>query len=346
MRRSTLAALAVAIGTGCVYTDPINQRPVVSRVLSEAELTRWDEPVTVDIEAYDPDGDTMTVGYTLTEMPDGLSMAGESRTFTFMPSGPGEYRIVATATDSYGASGSLDARLTVPNQTPSILDITTLADPDNLEGDGRYQLLTALQFQVERSAYDDDDPFDASTWSWRFVSRPASSALDAPTGCGDHGACFTADAPGHYQLEVSVTDPHGATGRARTSVDVDIDRPPCIAGTLPAATTSLLVVDVGSPVALAVTSVADDLDPWPAGPQGAATFHWQIKRASDSAFVPIDLVEPQLSLDAAGVPGERVEVRVGVADRVTRTLDCPADQRECDFQTGCPGWLTWEIEYR
>src|SRR5215475_4299004 len=66
MRRfSLLAALAVG---GCLYTDPVNQRPVIDQMAASPQPMRYDKLVTVVFDVYDPDGDDFTVDANVLEV--------------------------------------------------------------------------------------------------------------------------------------------------------------------------------------------------------------------------------------------------------------------------------------
>src|SRR5262249_24527117 len=107
------------------------------------------------------------------------------------------------------------------------------------------------------------------------------------------------------------------------------------------------VEDLGASVRLRVASVQDDLDPYPAGPQGAAHLSWAIRRGSSGAFAPLaGYALPWLDVPPSADPGAQVAVRVTASDRLSRQLNCDPDARECDYAPGCAGWLTWLLEYR
>src|SRR5215831_12225651 len=86
MRRfGLLAALAAS---GCLYTDPINQRPVIDQMAASPQPTRYDQQVRVTFDAYDPDGDDFSVDAKVRELNEFQTRGFE---VDFMPfNGPGQ----------------------------------------------------------------------------------------------------------------------------------------------------------------------------------------------------------------------------------------------------------------
>src|SRR5262245_31442850 len=116
MRRfSLLAALAAS---GCLYTDPVNQRPVIDQ-MAASQPTRYDQQVTVTFNAYDPDGDDFSVDI---QVPGSREFQTRGYEVIFLPfNGPGQYHVIVSATDSLGASsGEREIIVDVPNMTPKI----------------------------------------------------------------------------------------------------------------------------------------------------------------------------------------------------------------------------------
>src|ERR1043166_1836486 len=107
-------AMLLLGASSCFYTNPINERPVIRDIAPAYPVSRWDKAVTVIIDAFDPDGDRLTVDYDCPSCP----LAGQSPRFTFRPVGPGQSRVLATATDSLFAMGLLEKTIEVPNKAP------------------------------------------------------------------------------------------------------------------------------------------------------------------------------------------------------------------------------------
>src|SRR5215471_8235557 len=117
MRRfGLLAALAAS---GCLYTDPVNQRPVIDQMAALPQPTRYDQLVKVTFNAYDPDGDDFSVDI---QVPGSREFQTRGDEVDFMPfNGPGQYHVIVSATDSLGASsGDRQLIVDVPNMTPKI----------------------------------------------------------------------------------------------------------------------------------------------------------------------------------------------------------------------------------
>src|SRR5262249_23208694 len=144
-------ALAALLVSGCVYTDPVNQRPVIDQMQASPQPTRFDRDVTVTYDVYDPDGDDFDVHAHVVEVP--AIIAGRFQ-MQFHPTGPGRYTVVVSATDSLGAdSGERQIIVDVPNMVPKVG--TPPFSADEMPIRGQYPLGTT--FTVQRPTIDDDD---------------------------------------------------------------------------------------------------------------------------------------------------------------------------------------------
>jgi hypothetical protein len=332
MRRfSLLAALAAS---GCLYTDPINQRPVIDQMAASPQPTRYDQDVTVAFDVYDPDGDDFSVNARVLEVP--LVVAGQYD-LQFMPSnGPGQYTVVVSATDSLGASsGERRIVIDVPNMTPKV------TPPDRLGADAApvadvYPLGTT--FTIPAPTIDDEDK-NLSADLWVNGTKLQDT---------DHKQ-FRALMPGPYTVTYKVTDTLGAIGMASLSVTVADDRWPCVGGTSPDASTQVLLTVIGETRRLLVTRVDDDLNPWPTDSHGGhAYFQWLINSGDGNYRVIPNWTESYFDLDTIGyVVGDSVQVRVVVSDDDATHVPICTDptMRVCQTPIGCPDWVTWNLEF-
>lgn len=159
------------------------------------------------------------------------------------------------------------------------------------------------------------------------------------------------DVDGEWIVRVSVFD-----GIDTTEVDLPIlvvpDAPPCLGASDPAPVpgTTLLL---DQPRRFSVLVVEDDLDVYPAPPPddpylGPAGFRWYVRAPGAADFTHVDTDVAALELDPAHYdPGDRVEVRVEIDDRVGRAVPCAADAATCSLdQDGCMQRQTWAVEVR
>src|SRR5262245_28209901 len=328
-------ALAALLLSGCVYTDPVNQRPVIDQMQVAPPPTRFDKDVVVTYDVYDPDGDDFDVHADVMEV--SAFMAGRYQ-LRFRPTGPGSYHVKVSATDSLGAdSGERQIIVEVPNMAPQVGPPPFTAD--EAPTSGQYPLGTT--FTVQPPTIDDDDHDPQPSVTYETISPSGQRAEIAAMGS------FTAITDGPYEIDVTVTDPNGPSSTARTMVSVAADRAPCILGTAPDASTPHLPAFVGQTKRLAVTRVDDDLNPWPPTTHGAAQFQWLIKNPGDTDFrVVAGATQAFFDIDGSlHTVGDEVLVRVIVTDPAHAAPSCPPEQPRCDYVGGCPGRLTWDLEY-
>src|SRR5262249_43400909 len=134
--RAVAAWVVLAVG-GCLYTDDINQRPIVRGIAYDPAPTRSDRPFDVTIDPLDLDGDSIQVSWSLTD-PQGMATPGrEARVHVSPHSQPGNWNLDGEAVDEPGASTPFHAVILVPNLAPHIDRITVNPPP----GSGNYALL-------------------------------------------------------------------------------------------------------------------------------------------------------------------------------------------------------------
>jgi hypothetical protein len=332
-----VAAAAALVAMGCVYTDPINQKPVIDSMQVQQAPTRYKAPVTVTFDAYDPDGDDFVVNASVS----GAAAVTAYYQLSFTPDAPGTYDVVISATDSWGAdSGEHHILVDVPNMKPQVGKVELTADAASVNTN-LYPLGTT--FAVVRPSIVDED--DLSTAMLTYVlTKPAGSQATVDQATGK----FRVDVAGDYDVEVQVTDSRMATGSNHAAVSVAIDRWPCVAGTSPDASTPHLLTAIGETRRLLVTQVDDDLNPWPARVAGeVAHFQWLIGPGDGTFRVIPNWTQAYYDLDGSGYTvGEQVQVRVIVTDAdSTHVPSCDPMIGSCPTPMGCPDWVTWNLEF-
>jgi hypothetical protein len=103
-----------------------------------------------------------------------------------------------------------------------------------------------------------------------------------------------------------------------------------------------------------VGSVSDDLDVWPELPPSeyflpvGASFSWRWPaRHRWCAAAGRGWTRPLASSISQIAPGDRISIRLEVADRVDRTLPCADGDGTCSIGGDeCLQRLTWEVEIR
>ena len=340
-----------------VYTDKIN-RPPDSNVRIEGPIgTARNRPMQFIGHASDPDGDPLTFAWarsegacpaapTLAAMP---PATGSSDSFEVTVATLDPFCVWLAVTDDSGAAAAVPAVLDAhaANSAPTAQLTRQQPGGNDLAA---FPLYSDFRFSAAVST---DPDHDALTRTWSLAAFPDTSNAQlvacAPTAPTDLAMCFHADVPGAYALTLTVSDGVATSAIAATTVTVADDAPPCLIGEgadLPAR-----VSGTDESQTFSVT-VADDGDPWPpADPSYAApgkpTFAWRLRRDGGawSDVTGYDLS----SLTIAGgdlTIGETLDVRVEVADRLTRSLAACGDAPTCALAMGCAQRLTWTVRYQ
>jgi hypothetical protein len=249
--------------------------------------------------------------------------------------------VALTVVDKHGARSSLATQRYIPADTAP----TVTMRPQGMRNpDGTYLLAHAIDFEATGSDSDGD------TVTYHFsVEAPPQSDPDAilVTQPGERNLRLVPDAPGVYTVIATVDDGYGLTGTARVSVTVGEDQPPCIAATSPtwSPEATVLVFRADGTRRFAVDSVTDDLDGYPGS---GIEFRWLVSAPGEPLVEVPGHDLPDLLLDPSGLdPGDRIDVRVEIADRVARTLPCGMDQAACSIGgNACFQRLTWTVEVR
>jgi hypothetical protein len=365
-----LFALACATaGTGCFITEPINQRPSIDiRQSSGDEVFRGDE-VVLHAEADDPEGHIVFFqwrAYLCTDAtPDATgarpgcdaapfqSPVIDTLDFT-VPKVRADSTdpiqvvfVILEAQDDYGATARPRQELLIPigDHAPD-LDVSM---------QGHYGFVVGTPLEVYAKVGDTDDG-DANVIVTKTLFQPTS---DKPPTIEDLniappeqiGWRFTPAQVGRWELQVTATDPLGSSTQKSAVIDVVEDHPPCIAQYSPIAAPIGETWPMTDPTLFQVSVVVDDLDPFPRVPGDTVLdvtkFAWSILPPGASTRQPLGITGNQASLDPANYqPGDIVELRVEIADRVQRTLMCADTTPTCSVisDNTCIQRLTWRVE--
>lgn len=353
---SAISAMALS-SAGCFYLDDINQRPAIE--IARVNPTAIERGSTVSLEAIvrDPDSRAVTLAWsahacapTLDDCDDApiaeattpdFSVAVPLRTAGGRP--VQHLRINLTAEDDRGAQALVPQRLDldVVNAAPRITALQTV-------GRG-FVVGRPVELRAQRS--DSDDPIDSVSLTWEVFppvgsTRPPLRPLPSADPSVEAQE-LTPDVVGPWEIRVTATDPSGATGTLQRTLLVTTDLPPCLTSLSPPAQVPLFLDQRRR---FSVLLVDDDLDPHPAIAGGAARFSWSLaapSRGPARTSLP-GVGATGVELDpAAFAPGELVELRVEVADRVPRTLPCADGDPTCSLDgSACYQRQTWRLEVR
>lgn len=356
----SLVALAVG-GAGCFYGDAINERPSAEIQRLDAGVPARGGQLSFRAITDDPDDDAVTYGWRF-ETCNGAGICAASETGVdpvFTVSIPVRVedaptvQVVVTldVADEWGAVVRPTQRL--------VLDVVNNLPDLTVQRRGR-ELGGAFppDVPIVVSARGTDRDGDAVTLAWELFpprgSVPADrrfEPLPDPPGGGEERLLLP-DVEGSWRVRVTASD--GVDVRV---VDLPIlvvpDRPPCLGALDPAPPPPGAALLLDQPRRFAVLVVEDDLDVFPAPPPddpylGVTGFRWYVRGPGAAGFAHVDTDVAAFELDPAQFdPGDLVDVRVEIDDRVGRAVQCAADAATCSFaQDGCLQRLTWTVEVR
>ncbi len=174
-----------------------NKPPVITS--SPSGPAAKDRAWTYDVDATDPNGDTIT--YSLDVKPTGATISSTTGLVSWTSTGGGSYRFVAKATDSRGASTTQEFYLPVDSNAAPVITSTPGAT-NNINMPYSYQMVV-------------DDPNPGEVLTYRFVSLTPLSGQTAqsnvPTISSTSGLLtWTPNVLGQWKIVVAVTDLAGA----------------------------------------------------------------------------------------------------------------------------------------
>lgn len=361
-------AAALLAPAACFYTGTINERPRAEiDILTRAPAYYPDDDIEFGAhKSGDPDGEQLAACRwtavrcrTDSDCDAPFDERTGSCTDIFavhLPTGPElpdsrrahDRLVVRLQVEDEGGAQSLDAETIYVGNRPPEVDIEvppTLAD----------HYVVRIPIEIDAQAIDPDKD-DVIALDWRLM-RPRGAGDVSLVKLADAVYQLTPDVSGVWTVQVTASDDFGEMITVEQPIPVMDDQPPCIQLTLPAPDEDgrfVLRRDEG-PRAFSVLRVKDDLDPYPRPPDdseylGEARFAWQLASPdTGGALVPIAGADgPELVIDpSAYAPGDQVDLRVEVADRVARDLPCDEAEPTCALGGGeCLQRLTWGVEVR
>lgn len=363
---SALAALAAASSSAACtfYTDDINGRPIASIAVETTGPHHLNDSIRFSASASDDPGGARKAlvaqwrAYYCDDpqgssCPDELDQNDGSvfEPFTVAVEQKRPIKVTLTVRDQRGAVDVDSLMVEIDNQAP-----TLSLQLQGYELGGAYPVGT----WIDVLAQTDDPDGDTPSLTWELF--PPDGAVDGNYGWGPVSAYqvpayrLEPDVPGLWNVRVTADDGDGGTLERTVPILVAADAPPCIASIEPAVAGGTYILGADEPARrFGVQSVTDDLDryPPPADPGdflGEATFRWLVASPdTGGAFVEVTGLEAaDYLVDPAGfAPGDRLSIRVEVADRIDRTLPCADTEDTCSIDNdGCLQRVTWGVEIR
>jgi hypothetical protein len=367
MDRVLRVAIALSgLCAGCFYTGPLNERPRAEiEKLSPGPYHYPGETVELvarkSFDSEDSAGLQATWSAYTCPSPESCTPIGES----MVTSLDGHYqvaipshdpiRVQLVVRDSHGAESRDIETIEVGNRAPGV---TVQVRQGGQTPDLASTYVVTLPIEV--AVVVDDPDKDPTTVEWALV-RPRESVLSQVTWepLDDTGKVYRLipDVSGVWRVDITASDglPEG-TEVHMEQILVDDDQPPCIGITSPADAGGgrFVLLRSDGPRTFSVLHVADDLDPSPRPAidstfVGTARFAWSLGGPQTGGdLVPVaGATGPELVVDPTGyTPGDLLEVRVDVSDRVARTPSCADADPACSTSESCFQRLTWQVEIR
>jgi hypothetical protein len=362
-RAAALAALLFA--PGCFYTTSIIERPTADIHVVDPGPHYPDQPVY--LAAYDSSdledgGDLQCTWSAHSCSDDACTTASELEPPTMIPCDQEwgvtperarhhPIRVSLTATDRDGGEISDQELIPIGNRPPEL----TPPQPHFPANATSAAISLPVRVSVEVSDADGDEV----QVTWNLV-KPRGGGADVELRPVDDSPLtqeFIPDVASLWTVEVTADDSlDGGQVTSEVPIQVLEDQPPCIEHTSPAADPEAYVVlqREDGPRSFSVLFVSDDLDPYPRLSDepyfGDPEFTWLLASPDTGGrFVPVaGAASPEFAIDpAAYAPGDRVDLRVEVSDRVERDVSCDEEQPTCSLTGGtCYQRLTWGVEIR
>ncbi len=364
---ASVGTLFIFLG-GCFFTEEINEAPVPGiRPLETGpyhlgDTLRFNATKTVDDVTNDLNCEWLARSCSGSSCTVLREMRGAIDTTFEVPIESHEsIEIQLRVTDEFGATRLQPDvfRADVSNRDPSVnLQITGHRE----EATNSYILYRPINIVVipgvaASDEYDLDG--DEVELSWQLLAPPSSQEDQRSfVAVGDEGYILVPDVAGEWSVVLSADDGFGGTDQVRRDFFVGVDSPPCLQSIEPTFVQGgyYLVASGEGARSFSVLSVVDALDPFPAPPGqdealGEATFRWLIREPGAAGFTVIaGHGAPRYEVDPlAYKPGDRLELRVEVQDRVSgpeRDLTCAEDNWACELSAGseCFQRLTWGVQ--
>jgi hypothetical protein len=352
---------------GCFYVDDLNTRPVVSiSRASEQPLRRGGQSL-FRAERYDEESPASAVSVQWQVR--GCGSAADCDTFPFQTSTLNELSVMIPGrrsnsepvqklelqlrgSDELGAEARPVAVQVydVQNASPSITALQAVGYPG-------FPVTIPFVINAQRDDVDDDVANVSTTWksySPAGSMNPMLSKLPSePNNPSQERYQLLPDVAGTWTIEVTATDPLGATSTQDIDVVVANDQAPCIATISPSVAPAGAFGIVDGRARFAVLSVADDLDVFPppaTDPYRRTTsFAWTIKsRLTAGRRIVLQGAQSFADIDPSLYQaGDQIELRVEVTDRQVRPISCNDDADTCSATANaCTQRQTWHLEVR
>ena len=368
-----LAAVVVVTGLvpGCFYTEPLNQRPSARIDQQSSAVVYRGDTVHLTSTTSDPDHDPVSYqwrAYACTDANLGVGngsgcdqvpfQQGLLESFSFdvprlrVGGAPLQSVLVfLEVTDDHDATARPVQQLIIPlgDEGPTLVATKAFHNA----------YVVGVPVNIFAAVGDPDDginPPPALTWSvFSPSNQPAFTFDDIPNVPADpmhpelaqFGKVLTPQGAGSWDVQVVATDALGMTATQDVPIDVSADRAPCLQQLAPIVPPTGQTYPLDQATQFQVLVVDDDLDVYPPSGDpvtGTTTFDWTVLPPGGTTRIPVSKANHVLLDPASYSPGDIVEVRVEINDRLPHPILCADNVPSCGGS--CLQRQTWRVEVR
>jgi hypothetical protein len=367
--------LVICVGmmlTGCMYFDPINLKPKISRL--DCEIA--DNPRSCDTKVrrgqllqlavdFRDDGnrDRVSFDWKAFRCSDEGTVDCEDNAYDEQSAATAQIEI---PTDRTGVRAILvelqlrDERGALAELSPSFL----INDAPTLEvRPSAHSFVVGGPIELFAKYGDADTGPLGIALSWDVLAPQPSAVplvdLDVQPDFTDlehltAGKVIVPDRTGDWDIRVTASDADNERVEKHMTFAIGPDQPPCIAQAQPVVPPDGASLPVAEPTLFQVPLVTDDLDPYPplsGDPHfGTAAFEWSILApGSPGRQILAGTTGNTVDFDPdAFTPGDLVELRVEIFDRNQTAIPCADGIATCSVnaQSACVQRQTWRLEVR
>jgi hypothetical protein len=365
-------AVAGMLLSGCLYLDPINRRPSIGIDPQSSGVIRRGATVTFGSSYYDPEGQPGSYAWSAFacgKESDARQGLGCDKVAFFTGTQPEATLVAPVVQDSGAPVESVRIALEARDDRGALaqtLQVYPVIDglPTLELRRSAHSFVVDAPIQLFARYGDPDDGPDRIALAWKVftpTSQPAYTLTDLAVvqDVGDPahrtaGKTLVPHGLGEWEIQVTASDPLGATADEHVMLTVEPDRPPCLAQWQPIAPPPGASLPITEPTVFQIPLVDDDLDGYPAltgdPVYGTATFAWSILPPGTTARqILAGATGNSIDFDPAGfAPGQIVELRVEVFDRNHTAIPCADELATCPVvsRPACTQRQTWRLEVR
>jgi len=169
--------------------------------------------------ATDPDGDQLTISWTVTAAPSGSTASvnnANSLNAAFTPDVAGNYTLTLTVNDGNGNTVTDELIITATEAVGEPPVVTILGEDNRTisEANENNSVTVGTPYMLNGSnTFDQDTDADDLTFTWEITEAPAGSSEASVSADATDPAManFVPDVVGDYTIQLTVTDPEGNT---------------------------------------------------------------------------------------------------------------------------------------